>query len=295
MHRRLLTSLSILLVLAVAAPVAGAASGPTLTSMRVYREPAGPHAGLLAAIATVDLRGFVRAGDLPTATSGPRARATLLLTNSGKTVRVADSVRIHPAAGAGVPARFDFRIPASRALALGDAIRMKVRITVAIGGRSAAVRPLGAGRATRQFGFGGFGGCVVSFICGVSQQPAPAPNVAFASGNSLVCLAFNGSGYADPALYNVSFWDAAGNALGDSDDPSVAANGTWTDSFWWQPVGGYAENGPSVTGTVPVAALQAPATSALGPLEVMYTGPQYGLFASPIVLPYSTAPTDNDC
>lgn len=277
----------------IGAPAAVAATQrPHATSLRVYQDPSGP--GTVAVIATVDLRGFARARDLTSATRKQHVRATLALSDGSSKVVASDRTLVHPLALRGHETRFDFRIPSRRAAALDTSGRVRVRIVLTLNGREAVVQA----KARRGLARQGWGTCTFALFCPVvTPEPVPAPSVGFGTGDSSICLAFGGSGYASPFLYQITVVDSAENLLSGPDTPAVQASGAFTDTWNVQPAGGYMGEGGtlSVSGSVPAALLSAPPTTGTGPLVAGYAGPPLDDFGNPITLPYSAAITANDC
>ncbi len=263
-------------------PALAAARAPTFRSFEIYRTPSGPDKGAITVITTLDYRGFAKAADFPADTLPPVSRAIVTLTGANSAITARDVVRLHPRTHRGTPVRFDFRIPAAKARKLGDR-KVKVALAVSLRGRTTKFATKST-RATRQFG----GFCIIA--CQVSQSPPPAPTVAFGEnvGSPEVCLGFNGSGYAQPSLFQVQAFDGSNTLFGGSSSAfDVAQDGTYSDVGGEQPA-----SGPDVTvtlsGTVPTSVLNAAPTANTGPALMYNSGAPFGLFTNPIVAPYQS-------
>ena len=284
MNRRII--LFFVLAAVLVFPALAAAKAPTFRSFEIYRTPSGPDKGAMTVIATLDYRGFAKAADFPAGTLPPVSQAIVTLTGVNSAITARDVVRLHPRTRAGAPVRFDFRIPAAKARKLGDR-KVKVALAVSLRGRTTKFATKST-RATRQFGF-----CFL--FCQVTQAPSPAPTVAFGENveSPTLCLGFNGSGYAQPALYQVQAWDASNNVLFGGGDStfSVATDGSFSDVGAEQPAdidSGGNDVTVTLSGTVPTSVLNAAPTANTGPALMYNSGAPFGLFANPIVAPYQS-------
>lgn len=285
----LLAPLTVVLAIAgftlIAAPAASAKKAtPQVTKLKIYRTPSGPEKGALTVIAMLNYRGFAKITDSPNGQTPPLTRAIVTLTGANHTIIARDSVRLHLHAFKGAAVRFDFRIPASRARKIDDA-KLKVGLVVKLRNRTATLSSnrRGTTPATRQF---------ACFIwCPVNSAPPPAPTVAFgiASENPVICLGFNDSGYAQPYLFEVAYFDAAGNAIfgGGSSAFDVSSSGSFSDVGVEQPAsGGAGDVIVTFSGSVPSSVLSAPPNASTGNAVLAYTGPPFGQIPNPMILPY---------
>lgn len=289
MRRPLVASIALIAAVAALAPAAAlAAPGPKVTSLKIYRTPAGPDKGALTVIAMLDYTRFAKAGDVVAGQAPPLTRATVTLTGAHHRVVARDSVMVHPLAYRGAPERLDFRIPAARAKALDDA-KVRVRLVVRVKGRSATLataRP-GTRRTVRQFGLPSF--CII--FCPVNQTPPPAAGVAFGtvSYEPTACLGFGASGYAQPFLYEITAWDAADNGIigGGNSAFTVSPSGAFSDAGFEQPFGNPGGDvSVTLSGTVPADVLTAAPSAGTGAMVMNDSGAPFGEFANPLVLPY---------
>ena len=267
-------------------PALAAAKAPTFRSFEIYRTPSGPDKGAITVITTLDYRGFAKAADFPAGTLPPVSQAIVTLTGANSAITARDVVRLHPRTRAGAPVRFDFRIPAAKARKLGDR-KVKVALAVSLRGRTTKFATKST-RATRQFG-------ICFLYCQVTQAPSPAPTVAFGENveSPTLCLGFNGSGYAQPALYQIQAFDASNNGLYGGGDSTfaVATDGSFSDVGVEQPAdidSGGNDVTVTLSGTVPTSVLNAAPTANTVPALMYNSGAPFGLFANPIVAPYQS-------
>ena len=282
MNRRII--LFFVLAAVLVFPALAAAKAPTFRSFEIYRTPSGPDKGAITVITTLDYRGFAKAADFPAGTLPPVSQAIVTLTGANSAITARDVVRLHPRTRAGTSVRFDFRIPAVKARKLDDR-KVKVALAVSLRGRTTKFATKST-RATRQGWF-----CFIA--CQVSQSPPPAPTVAFGENveSPDMCLGFNGSGYAQPALNQIQALDASYNFLygNGSSAFDVAQDGTYSDVGVEQPT---SDLSPDVmvtlSGTVPTSVLNAAPTANTGPALMYNSGAPFGLFTNPIVVPYQS-------
>ncbi|MEI6690041.1 MAG: hypothetical protein WCN97_11885 [Thermoleophilia bacterium] len=273
-------------------PALAAAKAPTFHSFKIYRTPSGPDKGALTVITTLDYRGFAKAADFPAGALPPVSHAIVTLTGAHSAITARDVVRLHPRTRAGAPVRFDFRIPADKARKLGDR-NVKVAFAVSVRGRTTKLGT-NSTRATRQFG-----DFPCSFTCPVSSYFPPAKTVAFgqAAQRPVICLSFNGSGFSQPILTQVSAIDASYNVLdgttnyaivGDNVVPQFAVSASGTFSGPGLETAAFSENAVNVTlsGTVPTSVLNAAPTASTGAAMLYNSGAPFGQFTNPIVAPY---------
>ena len=275
------------LAAALVFPALAVAKATTIQKFKIYRTPSGPDKGAITVITTLDYQGFAKAVDFPAGAIPPVSHAIVTLTGANSAITAHDVVRLSQRTRAGAPVRFDFRIPAAKARTLGDR-KVKVAFTVSLRGRTAKFATKTT-RATRQWGMN-----VCFIFCQVDQFTPPAPTVAFGQNveSPTICLSFNGSGYAQPTLFQIGAFDAADNGLfgGGSSTFAVATDGTFSDVGVEQPASNPGTGDVIVTfsGTVPTSVLNAAPTANTGPALMYNSGAPFGLFTNPIVAPYQS-------
>lgn len=215
---------------------AGAATGPTLTFMRVHASPATP--GTLVAVARVSARGWLTHDQQYGADGHPRRlAATLRLARGGRTATARDTVRLKRDAHRGATALLHFTFPRAQARAIGSGT-MRSRLRVGLEGEQQV--PVLAPRGARQAQLDIPGLCLPPPFgtCRPTPAPAPAPPMplegAVAGAIASACVAFDGPNTRGPHVEHVSFLPFGGWNSGWTVESShgahypLAADGTFS-------------------------------------------------------------------